>query len=331
VLRSAVRDKSYRATPLGQLVGRYIRWARNERGLVDGTTIRDYEYTLARMSLTLADMEPAEVTLDDLRVVVDLWADREPNTRKKVTSSIRSFWRWAEDEGHVARSPAVRLRTPKVPKRTPDLLPLAVDTQLLAAARDVRDRLAVMLLLDVGVRKAELGALRVRDIDLARRTLTVFGKGQKERVLPLRGRIVLTAEEYLLTPLHETRDGELVERAPAPEDFLLHREWRKGGKLYRAFPREPMPSQTLHRWWYRLLQRAELVERDVERGMNLHRARHTFATELRRTPGVDLGHVQHMLGHTDIHTTEAYYGHYELTDLERAMEQFAKGRSNDPN
>ena len=53
VLREAVRDKTYRATALGQLVGRYVRWCRNERGLVDGTTIRDYEYTLARMALTL--------------------------------------------------------------------------------------------------------------------------------------------------------------------------------------------------------------------------------------------------------------------------------------
>jgi site-specific recombinase XerD len=60
--------------------------------------------------------------------------------------------------------------------------------------------------------------------------------------------------------------------------------------------------------------------------MNMHRARHTFATELHRTSGVDLGDVQHMLGHSDIHTTEAYYGHYDLSDLERAMEQFSRGR-----
>lgn len=59
--------------------------------------------------------------------------------------------------------------------------------------------------------------------------------------------------------------------------------------------------------------------------MNMHRARHTFATEFRREVG-DLGVVQRMLGHSDIHTTEAYYGHYDLSDLERGMEQFSKGR-----
>ena len=66
------------------------------------------------------------------------------------------------------------------------------------------------------------------------------------------------------------------------------------------------------------------------RGMYMHRARHTFAVELGRDAR-DLGVVQHMLGHEDIHTTEAYYGHYDLSDLERAMDAFAKSRNNDPN
>jgi len=120
-----MRDKSYRATPLGQLVGRYVRWCRNERGLVSDTTIRDYEYTLARMSVTLSNLEPHEVELDDLRTVVDLWATNEANTRRKMTSCIRSFWKWAEEEGHVERSPAARLRSPRIPKRSSDLLPMA--------------------------------------------------------------------------------------------------------------------------------------------------------------------------------------------------------------
>jgi hypothetical protein len=70
MMRAAVKDKSYRATPLGVLVGRYIRWFRNEWGAT-ASTIRDYEAILARMSLTLADKDPLEVTVDDLRDVID--------------------------------------------------------------------------------------------------------------------------------------------------------------------------------------------------------------------------------------------------------------------
>jgi len=321
IIQRAVRDKSYRATPLGQLVGRYLRWARNERGLVGKTTVRAYEYALARMCLTLGAVAPEDVTVDDLRVVLELWADREPQTRANATTALRSFWSWAEDEGHVERSPATRLRRPKLPKKTIQLLPELVDTELLAVAENVRDRLALIVLLDYGIRKGELTGIQVRHLDLRRRTLTVFGKGQKHRVLPIRGRVVLTAEEYLLTDLPDP-----VSRQPEPDDFLVYSEHRNKYGVYRATPKEPMPSQTLHNWWYRHLRAAGLVGTDVTKGMNMHRARHTFATELRRTEGVDLGDVQHMLGHSDIHTTEAFYGHYDLSDLERAMERFTKGR-----
>jgi integrase/recombinase XerD len=86
-----------------------------------------------------------------------------------------------------------------------------------------------------------------------------------------------------------------------------------------------MPKSTVHRWWCEQLALADITEKGVERGMNMHRARHTFATELRRD-SKDLGIVQRMLGHDDIHTTESYYGHYDMSDLEAAMEKFAKER-----
>jgi integrase len=97
-------------------------------------------------------------------------------------------------------------------------------------------------------------------------------------------------------PRGRGRNDERVRRVPAPDDYLLYPEWRKHGRVYKANPRQPMPRQTIHRWWYERLQRAGLVAKDVERGMNMHRARHTFATELRRDVG-DLGVVQRMLGH----------------------------------
>jgi integrase family protein with SAM-like domain len=95
IIREGVKDKSYRKTPLGQLVGRYLRWFRNEYGATD-STIRDYEAVLARMSLLLADREPLEVSTEDLREVIDTWAMRHARTRAKVTSVIRAFWVWAE-------------------------------------------------------------------------------------------------------------------------------------------------------------------------------------------------------------------------------------------
>lgn len=318
IVREATKDKSYRSTPLGLLVGRYVRWFRNEWGATPDS-VRDYEAVLSRMSLTLADKEPIDVSIEDLRAVIDLWGERSPRTRQKVTSVIRAFWAWAEDQGHVAISPAAKIRRPRAARKAASLLPANVDARLLAAASTARDRLALLILLDLGVRRAELAGILCRDLDLGRRQLTVFGKGQKSRVIPLRGRIVLAAEEYLLEPL------EGVGRAPEPEDFLLYPEKRTPTRVvYWADPKKRCALNTVHRWWYRQLEQAGLVGKGVRSGLNMHRARHTFATDLRRV--ADLGAASQALGHSDLSTTASIYGHYELEDLERAMEALARSR-----
>ena len=109
MIREAMRDKTYRQTPVGTLVGRYLRWFRNEWGATPAS-VRDYEAVLARMSLTLADRDVIDVSIDDLREVIDLWSTNSARTRQKVTSVIRAFWAWAEDQGHIAISPAHKIR-----------------------------------------------------------------------------------------------------------------------------------------------------------------------------------------------------------------------------
>lgn len=147
----------------------------------------------------------------------------------------------------------------------------------------------------------------------------MFGKGQKSRVIPLRGRIVLEIERYLLEPL-------AVGRAePEPDDYLLHPEKRTaGGLVLAAYPKRRMSSPTIHGWWCRHAAAAGLVGQGMTSGLNMHRARHTFATDLRRV--ADLGAASLALEHSDLSTTAAIYGHYDLSDLERAMEALARAR-----
>lgn len=319
MIRQSLKDKRYRATALGALVGRYIRWFRNERGATPDS-VRDYEGTLARMAITLADKDPIEITIDDLREVIDLWADREARTRAKVTSIIRAFWTWAEEESYVPLSPAHRLRRPRATQKTPRLLTVGTDARAINASETPRDRLALMFLLDCGIRRGELAGVRVRDIDLARRQVTVTGKGAKDRVIPLRGRIVLAAEEYLMTPL------PYLDRTPEPDDFLLYPEMRTPDqRVYAARPKEPKKGNGIHRWWYRQLEEAGLVGKGVRSGLNMHRARHTFAQEVRRA-AKDIGAVQHILGHSDPSTTIALYGGYTQEDMESAMDALRDAR-----
>lgn len=324
MIRDAVKDKTYQSTPVGTMVARYIRWMRNEYGATP-ETIRDYEAILARMSLTLADRELIEVSIEDLRAVIDLWSMRTARTRQKVTSVIRSFWSWCEDEGHIAISPASKIRRPRAERRLAKVLPANSQPKLLLAAKHPRDRLALFCLLDLGLRRAELAGIQFRDFDPDHGWLRAFGKGQKERLLPLRGPI--------LTELHLALTADLphVGRAPQGDDYLLYpiRKLAAGkgteGQLVRASrpdPKKKPSAQSVHRWWYRHAQAAGLVGPGVTSGLNMHRARHTFAMELRRVAGIDA--ASQALGHADLSTTLGIYGHQDGSDLETAMEQYAK-------
>jgi site-specific recombinase XerD len=253
IMRKAMKDQSYRATPLGELVGRYIRLMRNDYGATP-STIRDYDAILARMSLTLADKESIDVQTDDLRDVIDLWADQSSRTRQKVTSVIRAFWTWMEDDGHVLINPAAT----KAEKRVARVLPSSARPRLLPASHEPRDRLGLHCLLGLGLRRAELAGVQVRDFDQDRSSLRVFGKGQKERTMPLRGRIKTELDLFMSVELPH------VGRLPEGDDYLLYPiKTLAAGKTsrntliqeYVAYPKKRPSNQSVHRWWYRMAEK----------------------------------------------------------------------------
>lgn len=324
IMLQAVVDKSYQRSPLGTLVGRYLRWFRNEWGATPAS-VRDYEAILARMSFVLSTLEPHEVQIEDLRNVIELWAMRSNRTRQKVTSVIKSFWAWAEDEGVVAISPAARIKRPKAERKVARVLPLDARPRLLEQAKHPRDRLGLFCLLVLGLRRAELAGIQIRDFDAQRGELRVYGKGRKERPIPLRGPILAELRLMLSTDLPH------LDRPPQPDDFLLYPIDRKAdgkgpeGQIVWAFyprPKDRPSPQSVHRWWYRQAQAAGLVAPGATSGLNMHQARHTFAMELRRVAGIDA--ASHALGHADLNTTLGIYGHQDGSDLETAMESYAE-------
>lgn len=323
MINTAVQDKSYERTPVGAMVARYLRWFRNEWG-AQPQSVRGYESVLAKMSLTLGQKEPYEVTTEDLREVIDLWGDRTAGTRQKITSIIKSFWEWAEEQGHIAISPAARIRRPKGEQRVARVLPADARPRILTAAKQPRDRLGLFCLLVLGIRRAELAGIQVRDFDAQRGILRVMGKGQKERLLPLRGPILAELRLYLASDLPH------LERTPEPDDFLLYpiRQFAAGKgpegqplRSFVAYPKNRPSLQCVHRWWYRQAQEARLVGPGVTSGLNMHRARHTFAMELRRVAGIDA--ASQALGHANLNTTLTVYGHRDDSDLEAAMDAYA--------
>jgi hypothetical protein len=118
---------------------------------------------------------------------------------------------------------------------------------------------------------------------------------------------------------------ELVGRPPETDDYLLYPEKRSAGQtLIAAYPKSRLSSTAMHRWWYARAATSELVAEGVTRGLNMHRARHTFATDMRREVGIDA--ASQALGHADLNTTLSIYGHQDASDLEHAMETLARPR-----
>jgi integrase/recombinase XerC len=323
IMREAVKDKSYRSTPVGLEVAHFIRWFRNEYGAT-AETLRDYEAILSKLALDHADLEltafepPAGTTR--LREFIDeRWGEAAPRTRKKVRAVLMSFFRWAQGEFKLQGNPVVPIRSPRLRDIERPLFDRDVVDRIVAAQPELRDRVALKLLFLIGIRKGSLAQLRLKDFDLGRRRVRVHSKGGKIRNLPL--------------PTEELRQElELLILGRDPNEYLLFPEvkaprWQKGQvsgedkaeiAVVHANRLKPLSSTALHRWWYRCLQRAGVVEPGQTKGMKMHAARYTAGTEFYLATG-DIRATQQLLGHEDIGTTANIYVQPNEASLERKL------------
>jgi integrase len=156
-MREALRDRSYRSTPLGLEVARYYRWKKNEWGATAGT-LRDYEAILAKLALDHADLELADfappVGTERLREFIDArWGDRTPRTRAKVISVLRDFFSWAVRERGLPGNPATPIFRPRKRDVARGTFTPADVAKAISSQPRQRDRVALLLLFRLGLRK----------------------------------------------------------------------------------------------------------------------------------------------------------------------------------
>jgi site-specific recombinase XerC len=333
MLRQAVRDRSYRGTPLGLVVGRYYRWKKSEWGATK-ETLRDYEAVLAKLALfyadrELTDLEPPQGT-EMIREFWDAtWGEATERTRAKVLSVMRDFFKWCCRERLMAGNPTEAITTPKKRGVVRETFQPTVVDQIVGAQDYPADQVACRLVLRYGLRRGELGGLRLRSFDTERRRLTVVGKGGKVRQLPIEDREIWDALTHLvafhglgpdsyLMYVNDTRKRrvpleEATETLDVGRGQVLGYAW---STVRKHDLKQPPGGHRIHDWWYECLARAGVVEKGTTRGANMHRGRHTTATELLRRPDTSLKHVQLWLGHASIQTTADIYAHLDDSDLE---------------
>jgi integrase/recombinase XerD len=238
-------------------------------------------------------------------------------TLRQWLSIIRSFFLWLNRSGNLLHNPAERLTFPQKEHSLPHVLNESdiarlIETPDTTTTLGLRDRALLEVLYATGIRHSEAHKLDLYDVDTAALCLTVrLGKGQRDRLVPLTETAAHWLTRYVTAARPELAAGKL---------------WGKGKR--RGQPKIIPPTSALwlsvtgRRLSYQMIaDRIRDYALQAELKASVHTFRHCCATHLLRG-GASIRHVQQLLGHRDLNTTEIYT-HIELEDLKRTIESAA--------
>ena len=211
-----------------------------------------------------------------------------PASLTRKTISLKLWMQYLCREEIIDADPSLAVDPPKTAVRLPNTLSLSEIERLLTTPNvqtpeGVRDRAMLETMYGCGLRVSELVSLETRSVDLRARLVRPFGKGKKERLVPLGDGVSETLTAYLSS----ARPALLTKKPPTPFLFVT----KRGGPLTR--------SHFLH------LVKAYARDAGIARTISPHALRHSFATHL-LSGGADLRAIQEMLGHVSVATTQRY-------------------------
>ncbi|HCC69686.1 MAG TPA: tyrosine recombinase XerD [Bacteroidales bacterium] len=248
--------------------------------LLDVNKLQEYCETLSPAIM------PQDVTFNHLSAFIKWLNIENPRTQSRLVSGVRSFYRYMALEGKISENPTSLLESPRSGTRLPDVLSVEEIDRIISAIdlskpEGQRNKAIIETLYGCGLRVSELINLRMTDIHFNNEYITVTGKGDKQRLIPLNENTIKQIRYY---KEDRTRLKTIVD-----QNILFLN--RRGKRLSRV-----MIYTIIHD----LCQVA-----GIRKKVSPHTFRHSFATHLVQA-GADLRAVQEMLGHESILTTEVY-------------------------
>ena len=212
---------------------------------------------------------------------------QSPRSTARFMSCARGFYHYLLREGRLTVDPTLDVDSPKLGRPLPKSLSEKDVDRLLQApdldiALEFRDRTMLELLYACGLRVTELTSLQLTQVSMNQGVVRVFGKGSKERLVPMGEEALVWLQRYMAGPRAELLKG-------IPCDVV--------------FPSRRGRQMTRQTFWYRIKIYAQRA--DIRSALSPHTLRHAFATHL-LNHGADLRVVQLLLGHSDLSTTQIY-------------------------
>lgn len=273
----------------------FFRFLKLHRNLIEQKT--DFD------SISIADIDIElikSVTLSDLYSFMSYVSNNRDNTshaRARKVASIKSFFKYLTNKANLLTfNPANELESPKILKRLPRYLNIEESKQLLSVISGEniqRDYAIITIFLNCGIRLSELVGINLKDIK--NENLTVFGKGGKERAIPLNDACLRAIEAYMkVRPVNGVKDRNAL--------FLSERKQRISKESVQKIVKKYIKDAGL----------------DPQR-YSTHKLRHTAATLMYKYGSVDIRALQELLGHESISTTEIYT-HLDKQQLKNAVD-----------
>lgn len=243
-------------------------------------TLANYKYTL-EMFMDRVKKPVSRITTDDIRTYITYLSETRGLKETSLQSHInvlRAFFSWLLIEEKIKKNPMLKIHSLKFDKKSARQALSAEELERFRdACENYRDKALVEFLVSSGCRLSEVAGLNMADLNLAERSVTVHGKGDKDRVVYFSVRARLMLQEY--------------------------EKERKGGTglfVSTKSPYLPLKPRAIQRIIHSISERAGLAGR-----VHPHLLRHTFATHALNS-GMDISAIQRLLGHEDIATTQIY-------------------------
>ena len=278
-------------TDINKVIKQFAAYLGVQKGLQPNTQL-GYDDDVQKLVSFCADEGVAveNVTPDLLHRFVATLHDIgiNPRSQARIISGIKSFYKFLKLEGYIEVNPTLLIESPRIGRKLPTVLTVEEIDRLVAAAdcskpEGIRNRAIIETIYGCGLRVSELVALQMSHIYAKEGFVTVIGKGDKQRIVPISPVALDCIGEYLA----EVRNA--LAPKPGCDDILFLN--RRGGRLSRVMV------------FYIVKDLCRLA--GINKTISPHTLRHSFATHLLEG-GANLRAIQQMLGHEDITTTEIY-------------------------